>query len=42
LFNYQSDSEQPGVLVLVACQQGTSAQILDGDCPLYFNDNNKA
>jgi len=41
MYNYQSNSE-PGVLVLISSQQGTSAQILSGNSPLYFNDNGKA
>jgi len=41
MYNYQSSSE-PAVLVLVASSQGTSAQILHGNSPLYFNDNGKA
>ncbi len=42
LYNYQSYEEEPGVLVLVVSQQGTSAQILSGTTPLYFNNNGKA
>ncbi len=42
LYNYQSNSEEPAVLVLVASSQGTSAQILSGNNPLYFNDDGKA
>lgn len=38
LYNYQSSSSNPGVLVLVASQKGTSAQaIFGGTTDLYFN-----
>ncbi len=42
IFNYQSSLDNPAVLVLICSQQGTSAQILPGSSPLYFNDNGKA
>jgi hypothetical protein len=44
LYNYQSyDREHPGVLVIVASQQGTSAQTVStGTTTLYFNNNGDA
>jgi hypothetical protein len=39
LFNYQSESDDPAVLVIVATSQGTSAQVVDSSTrSLYFND----
>ena len=42
MYNYQSSSTEPAVLVLVVSSQGTSAQVLNGNSPLYFNDNGRA
>jgi len=43
LYNYQSSSENPGVLVIVASSQGSSAQaIYGGTTALYFNNAGKA
>jgi hypothetical protein len=44
IFNYQSSKSNPAVLVLVANERGTSAQIVEnvgGGQKLYFNDNGK-
>jgi len=43
LYNYQSSSSSPGVLVIVASSQGSSAQaIYGGTTALYFNNAGKA
>ena len=43
LFNYQSSTENPAVLVIIASNQGTSAMILDNKTTdIYFNKNGKA
>jgi len=43
LYNYQSSSSSPGVLVIVASSQGSSAQaIYGGTTALYFNNKGKA
>jgi hypothetical protein len=43
LFNYQTTSENPAVLVIISTNQGTSAQILDGKTTdILFNKNGKA
>jgi len=43
LYNYQSYSEDPAVLVLVCSQKGTSAQaVFGGTTQLYFNNDGEA
>lgn len=43
LFNYQSSKEDPAVLVIIASNQGTSAQVItEYNQSLYFNKNGKA
>jgi hypothetical protein len=43
LFNYQTRSTDPAVLVIVASSQGTSCQVVtDRNQKLYFNKSNKA
>jgi len=43
LFNYQSSSDDPAVLVVVASAKGSSAQaIYGGTTALYFNNAGKA
>jgi len=43
LYNYQSTSEEPAVLVIVASSQGTSSQaIFGGTTALYFNKTGNA
>ena len=43
LFNYQSVSEDPAVLVVLVSKNGTSAQIVENsNQKLYFNDNGTA
>jgi hypothetical protein len=43
LYNYQSSSDDPAVLVLVCSQKGTSAQaIFGGTTQLYFNNAGEA
>lgn len=43
LYNYQSSSDEPAVLVLVCSQKGTSAQaIFGGTTQLYFNNGTEA
>lgn len=43
LYNYQSSSTDPAVLVVVASSQGTSAQVVTGNTEkLYINLNGKA
>jgi hypothetical protein len=43
LYNYQSSSDEPAVLVLVCSQKGTSAQaIFGGTTQLYFNNGMEA
>lgn len=37
LYNYQSFAGSPGVLVILASAEGTSACVVDGTTPLYFN-----
>ena len=42
-FNYQSSSEHPAVMTIVASAQGTSVQVVDGKTTaLLFNDAGKA
>lgn len=43
IFNYQSSTDNPAVLVILASQAGTSCQVVSGKNPiLYFNKGNKA
>lgn len=43
LYNYQSSSDEPGVLVIVSSSAGSSAQaIYGGTTALYFNEASKA
>ena len=42
LYNYQSSEQDPGVLVIVATNEGTSCQIISGQTKLYMNDNDVA
>jgi len=42
LYNYQSYSSNPRVLVIVSSSKGTSCQIVDGNTELNFNDNGQA
>jgi len=41
ILNHQSGRD-PSVLILLVSQQGSSAQILDGKSPLYFNEKGMA
>lgn len=43
LYNYQSQDDEPAVLVLTSSKDGTSIQVLDSNNEkLYFNDNGEA
>jgi hypothetical protein len=42
LYNYQSSTRQPAVLVVMASHQGTSCQVLTGNDDLYLNLNGHA
>jgi hypothetical protein len=42
LYNYQSYSSNPRVLVIVSSSKGTSCQIVNGNTELNFNDNGQA